>query len=164
MKKLINGLAKVQLVLAAIFFIVFIVCVILQVASRYIPGITVFWASTIATYSFIWMVFFGAAITLREKEHFKLTILLDKLKGMPLLVLQIVIQLILIWFGYVMVTDGYEISQQFWGWTVNSMPQLKQGYMWLILPITGVTFMIYALESLIDEIVKYRKDKGGYQA
>ncbi|QTN00418.1 TRAP transporter small permease subunit [Sediminibacillus dalangtanensis] len=164
MKKLINGLAKVQLVLAAIFFIVFIVCVILQVASRYIPGITVFWSSTIATYSFIWMVFFGAAVTLREKEHFKLTILLDKLTGLPLLVLQIVIQLILIWFGYIMVTDGYEISQQFWGWTVNSMPQLKQGYMWLVLPITGVTFMLYAFESLIEEIIKFRKDKGGYQA
>ncbi|SDK03377.1 TRAP transporter small permease [Sediminibacillus albus] len=164
MKKVINGIAKAQLVLAAIFFIVFIFCVILQVASRYIPGIAVFWASTIATYSFIWMVFFGAAITLRDKEHFKLSILLDKLRGLPLLVLQMIIQVILIWFGYVMVTDGYQISQQFWGWTVNSMPQLKQGYIWLVLPITGITFIIYALESLIEEILNYRKHKGGYQA
>ncbi|QDI92564.1 TRAP transporter small permease [Salicibibacter halophilus] len=155
MRKAVNILEYVQLRIAAIFFVIFIVSVALQVASRYIPGIHVVWSNQVATYSFIWMVFMGAAVMVRYREHFRLGILIENTKGIRLVIIQSLIHFIIIGFGAVMIIDGLTLTEQFWGWTITNLPQLQQGYVWVAIPVSGFTMIVYSLGNFLDDIKDY---------
>ncbi|MFZ4454119.1 TRAP transporter small permease [Salibacterium aidingense] len=159
MLKIVSLVEGLYLRLAALFFFLFFACVTMQVASRYIPGIEVLWASEIATYAFIWMVFLGTAVMVREKGHFTVELLIDNMKGLPLVMVQSLIHVLIIGFGIVMITDGYTLTTQFWGWTLNNLPQVRQGYTWLAIPAAGVSVILFALQNWLEDIQAYRKNK-----
>ncbi|MDA8352323.1 MAG: TRAP transporter small permease [Firmicutes bacterium] len=160
MKRWIDRLEWIQLRMAAGFFLLFIGCVILQVASRYLPGVTVLWAPEVATYAFIWTIFMGAAIMVRRQEHFRFDMLVNRLKGRSQLVARIVIHMTILAFGFVLFGDGTTLTQQFWAWSLNSLPQVKQGYVWLAIPVSGITMMIYAIANIRDDIHDYKRKEG----
>ncbi|SFL89038.1 TRAP transporter small permease [Salibacterium qingdaonense] len=160
-KKLISLMEGLYLRLAAVFFFIFFACITLQVASRYIPGIEVLWASEIATYAFIWMVFLGAAVMVRQRGHFTVGLVIDSVKGLPLLILQSVIHLLLIGFGIVMIKDGYSLTVQFWGWTLNNLPQIRQGYTWLAIPTAGAGVILFSLQNWLEDMKSFRKQGKG---
>ncbi|TVP86326.1 MAG: TRAP transporter small permease [Alkalicoccus sp.] len=158
MKKIINTIESIFLKLAALFFLIFIACVILQVASRYIPGIRVLWAGELATYAFIWMIFIGAAVMVREKGHFTVGLVIDNVKGLPLFLVQSLTHVLIAVFGLVMIVDGYGLTVQFWGWTMNNLPEIRQGYAWMAIPVGGAAMIIFALQNWWEDFSKF-KDK-----
>jgi TRAP-type transport system small permease protein len=159
MKKIIDTVESIFLKLAALFFLVFITCVILQVASRYIPGIRVLWAGELATYAFIWMIFVGAAVMVREKGHFTVGLVLDNVKGLPLFLVQSLTHVLIAVFGLVMIIDGYGLTVQFWGWTLNNLPEIRQGYAWMAIPVGGTAMIIFALQNWWEDFTKFRHER-----
>lgn len=55
--------------------------VFLQVVARYLLQIPIGWTEEVARFAFIWMVFLGIAITERQKAHFRITFLVDRVPG-----------------------------------------------------------------------------------
>ncbi len=55
--------------------------VFLQVVARYVLKIPISWTEEVARFAFIWMVFVGIAITERQKAHFRITFLVDRVPG-----------------------------------------------------------------------------------
>lgn len=55
--------------------------VFLQVIARYVLQIPIGWTEEVARFAFIWMVFLGIAITERQKAHFRITFLVDRVPG-----------------------------------------------------------------------------------
>jgi TRAP-type C4-dicarboxylate transport system permease small subunit len=53
--------------------------VFLQVIARYVLQIAIGWTEEVARFAFIWMVFVGIAITERQKAHFRITFVVDRL-------------------------------------------------------------------------------------
>lgn len=53
--------------------------VFLQVLARYVLKIPISWTEEVARFAFIWMVFVGIAVTERQKAHFRITFLVDRL-------------------------------------------------------------------------------------
>ncbi|SDO03054.1 TRAP transporter small permease [Alkalicoccus daliensis] len=161
MKKAVGLIENIFLKVAALFFLIFFICVILQVASRYIPGIRVLWAGEIATYAFIWMIFVGAAVMIREKGHFTVGLVIDNVKGLTLFLVQSLTHVLIVAFGIVMIVDGYGLTQQFWDWTLNNLPQIRQGYAWLAIPVGGAGMILFALANWWEDFMKYKAgDKG----
>ncbi|MFB5664320.1 TRAP transporter small permease [Alteribacillus sp. HJP-4] len=159
MKKILTMAEKLFLRIAALFFLIFTACVIMQVASRYIPGFRVVWAEELATYAFIWMVFIGAAVMVREKGHFTVGLVVDNVKGLPLLIIQSITHLLIIVFGLVMIIDGLGLTSQFWGWTLNNLPGIRQGYAWLAIPIAGLSMMLFALQNFWEDFHRYKQSR-----
>lgn len=62
-----------------IFFLMSLVVMFIQVISRYVLGIAVPWTDEVSRFSFIAMVFMGAALCQRSGEQVRITILLDVL-------------------------------------------------------------------------------------
>ncbi|RBW68462.1 TRAP transporter small permease [Bacillus taeanensis] len=157
MKRFVNLLEYVQLRLAALFLVVFIVCVILGVVSRYIPGVSILWTGDVATYSFIWTVFLGASVMVKHRKHFNMGALKEKLTGKKLLINNVLIQVIIILFSFVIMIDGYKLTMQFWDWSLNALPQVKQRYIWSVMPVMGATMIIYSISNLYEDIQSYVK-------
>lgn len=160
MRALLNGIEYVLMRLAALFFIVFVVCIFLQLLSRYVPAITILWAAEVATYAFVWTVFLGAAVMVKHQEHFKIDFLYDQLKGLPLLVVKLINHTLIAAFGLMMLTYGTMLSHLFWEWTVNTLPELQQGYLWLVLPVSGLAIVIFAIGNAVNDCQLYKVEKG----
>lgn len=161
MKALLNGIEYVFMRVAAVFFVGFVACIFLQLLSRYVPNITILWAAEVATYAFIWTVFLGAAVMVNQQEHFKIDFLFDKLEGFSLLVVKMISHVLIGAFGLMMVINGAELVQLFWDWTVNTLPELQQGFLWLALPVSGLGILLFSIGNAVDDIRSYRTDKRG---
>ena len=156
MRAFIDKIQRMFLWGGAAAFFIFFICVALQVMTRYIPGITFLWSAEVATYAFIWMVLLGAAAMVRERQHFTVSILLEKLSGKYLLALQVVIHFFLILFGLAFVIHGIQITAQFSSWTLNYLPGVSQFFIWLPVPIAGAGIMLFAFQNAMDHWRHYQ--------
>lgn len=66
----------------------------------------------------------------RRQEHFSFDMLVNRLKGRSQLVARIVIHMTILAFGFVLFGDGTTLTQQFWAWSLNSLPQVKDTCGW----------------------------------
>lgn len=155
---MIKMLEKIQLTIGVISLSIFFIAIIIQIVTRHL-GIPIIWTEEVANYTFIWSVFMGASVMLNRKEHFSFDFLLQKLKGVSKTTLNIVIDTIVLLFAAALFYYGIEAVQNFWNYNWVSLPQLKMGYVWISIPITGLTMAIYSLNHLIISI-KELKGKG----
>ena len=72
MKKYIDGFNG--LLLAIMFLITF-----WQIIARFIPGDATVWSEEVARFVFVWIVFLGAATLIRDDEHIRISIIIDRL-------------------------------------------------------------------------------------
>lgn len=152
MKKLIDGLQKLQIAVGGFFLMVFLITVVSQMALRYL-SIAATWTEDVAMYSFIWAVFMGAGAMVYEKRHFAFTSLGDMLKDDKVKsILSLFISLVMLIFAVLMVYYGYKVTKQFWNYTWVNIPQFKRGPTWLCLPICGLTSALYLLQQIADEL------------
>lgn len=151
MEKLIKGLEKIQVAVAAVFLLIFLVTIAIQIGTRF-AGIPATWTEDVSMYSFIWAVFMGAAAMVSEKRHFAFTSVMDSLKSDTAKnVLQIIISFIMLFFAILMLVYGTQITKQFWNYTWTNIPSFKRGPTWLCLPICGGTSAIYLIYQIYEE-------------
>lgn len=154
---MIKILEKIQLTVGVISLSIFFIAIMIQILTRHL-GIPVIWTEEVANYSFIWSVFMGASVMLNRKEHFSFDFLLQRLKGVSKTTLNIVIDSIVLLFAIALFYYGIETVQNFWNYTWASLPALKMGYVWISIPITGLTMVIYSLNHLMTS---FKDLKGG---
>ncbi|MGO4889189.1 TRAP transporter small permease [Anaerobacillus sp. MEB173] len=148
----IRLLEKIQLTVGVIFLAIFFFAILIQVISRYL-GISVIWTEEVATNSFIWAIFMGAAVMVNRKDHFSFDLLSKLLKGKARVTLLIVIDMILLVFCAGLFYYSLTALSSFWNYTWTTLPMIKMGYVWLALPVMAITMVIY----LINHIVKNAK-------
>ena len=157
MKKAANVVEKIQCTFSMVLFIVFLICIVVQVLTRYVPFIKITWTEEIAVYSFIWAILMGAAVELKRNEHFSFEVLRGSLKGFPKLMLELVIYALILAFGVYLTWCGYNLTNKFWSWTLTSLPGVSQRYTWSSLIVCGATMVFYCINGIFEQIELYRK-------
>lgn len=151
LKKFTNIVEKVQLTLGVTSLSIFFIAIMIQIGARYF-GIPMIWTEEVANYSFIWAVFMGAAVMVNRKEHFRFDGLSKKLKGKAKIYLDIFNNLILLAFNIAILYYGIQALENFWDYRWMALPFLKMGYVWIAIPIMGITMVLYSLVHLIENI------------
>ncbi|MCJ2375531.1 TRAP transporter small permease [Vibrio sp. ZSDZ34] len=152
MNNITTFISRLQITIGIGCLIVFLVSTLIQVGSRHF-GISVIWSEELAVNSFIWAMFLGAAVMVKEKEHFSFSGLTAKLEGKKRSLLIILQNIIMLVFCVLCSIYSIEITETFWNSRWISLPELKQGYVWLVLPITFMTSAIYLVENIVKESV-----------
>lgn len=155
---MIKMLEKIQITIGVISLSIFFIAIIIQIVTRHL-GIPVIWTEEVANYSFIWSVFMGAAVMVNKKEHFSFDFLSQKLKGKSKSSLLIVIDSIVLLFALALFYYGIEAVRTFWNYNWAALPSMKMGYVWISIPIMGITMAIYTINHLINS-VKDLKGRG----
>ncbi|WP_134698773.1 TRAP transporter small permease [Ammoniphilus sp. YIM 78166] len=150
MKKWMERMESFQISVACLFLVTFVLCVILQVLSRYVPFIEIDWTEEAAKYSFIWAMFMGAAIMVRRKGHFAMSFVIDLLPARLTRGIHIFNHVLIFSFGLLMVYYGYLLTVNFWDWSLNTMPFLKQRYIWAVIPVSGASMALYSLGAIFE--------------
>ena len=150
MNKFIGILEKIQIFLGSIALISFFIAIVVQIITRYI-GISVTWTEEVANYSFIWAVFMGAAVMLNRREHFAFDTLLNKLSPRKHTILKTFIDILLIIFNAFITYYGFLILNHFWDYRWETLPELKMGYVWIIIPIMSISMILYSLNHIFND-------------
>lgn len=152
MQKIIDAIAKCELAISACFLCVFVVTTFIQVISRYFH-ISVIWTEELSVNAFIWSMLLGAAVMTRQKRHFSFSYLKNKLNSeKSKVILSLIQDGIILSFSIACLIYSVEINSLFWNSKWVTIPVLKQGYVWLILPITFSSIIIFILEDVIKQV------------
>ena len=148
-------LSRIVIVLMAIITI----NVLWQVFSRFVLQNPSSFTEELARYMLIWIGILGAAYVAGQKLHLAIDLLSTKLTGKSKSVLEIFIQLCIFVFSFfVMVIGGVrlvyitlQLNQ------ISAALQMPLGYVYLVLPISGVLMMFYSTYFIIDETKKIKQ-------
>lgn len=153
-------LSNFDLILSGFFLCITVLVVIVNVALRYLFHGGLFWAEEVATSSFIWSVFVGAAAAYRYKMHIGID-LVTKFGPPPwrTLVRGVIDCLMLVINGYIVYLSIFFIQAN----KLKRTPVLDIPALYVNLALTvGFTLMtIYALYFLYQDIRKLFSSQKG---
>ncbi len=155
MNKGIDLLEKIQKYIGIFFLSIFIAVVIIQIAARYLE-VSVLWTEEIAVFSFVWAVFMGASIMVRKEAHFSFDFFKTNLTGNRKHILDLIIDMLMLGFVVYMLIYGKVIMMTFWNYNWYSLPTLKMGYVWAVIPVSAAFMAVYKIEHIIQRIGKMR--------
>lgn len=160
MKKAIDILQRVQTFVGSMFLTIFLVTVVVQMLTRYM-GISALWTEDVAMYSFIWSIFMGASIMVRENKHFAFTAFSDKIKNEKAKkVISVIIRILMLVFNAMIAYYGFLLMMKFWNYKWVSIPAFNRGPTWLCLPLSGIISIIYIVEALINDVSSMKGGAG----
>jgi len=135
--------------------VVMVLSVFLQVVSRAV-NYTIIWTSDVATFLFVWLAFLGAAIAVRDNEHFVVDVFPQKCKTFALnLVLNILALAIQLVIGFIMLRYGIDFTKSM-SQRLSYSIGLQLSYIVAVVPISGGLILLGAIERIlkIGEISK----------
>lgn len=154
MKKLVEyinkGLATFTVSLSSFL----VLCVVWQVLSRYIIGKPSTVTDELARYLFMWVALIGAAYTTGLKRHLAIDLLTMKLKGKRKIINELIIQIAIAVFAFVvLVYGGSNLAIKTLA-TGQLTPALgwEMGYIYFCLPISGALMIFYSVVYGIEKI------------
>jgi TRAP-type C4-dicarboxylate transport system permease small subunit len=128
--------------------------VLWQVFSRFILKDPSSFTEELARYLLIWVGLLGASYASGHKMHLAIDVLVERLKGKSRSLAELIIQSLVFLFAlFVMVIGGLRLVTV--TLTLNQISaslQIKLGFVYLVVPLSGALIMFYAFVSIIDTI------------
>ena len=145
-------LNKILEVFLVILMSVLVIDVLWQVISRYLLAAPSSFTDEMAGYLLIWVGMMGAAYVAGRKEHLAIDILLQRSSPEIQKKLLLVIHLMIFFFALsVMVIGGIILMYTRFALGVKSAAvQLPLGYVYIVMPISGLIIMYYEILHILD--------------
>ena len=156
MKKIIDGYFSFLQIVLTMLMGILIIPVTMQIASRYSDFIPRYiWTEELSRFCFIWIILVGAMIALRKNEHFAVDLLpppkTHKGKAISLMFVDLM-------------AFGMAVIFVVWGWPLikfgllqtSEMADLPMVFIYVAWPITGITWMLFLSERVVDHIKLFR--------
>ena len=136
--------------LVTIFMGVLVLNVLWQVASRFIVGHPSSFTDELAGYLLIWVGLLGAAYATGQKQHLAIDLISKKLTEEKNKRLQTFINILITGFALIVLVIGgsnlvyitFHLNQ------ISSALQIPVGFVYLVLPISGIFIMYYAINDI----------------
>lgn len=155
MLKFKQGMTKVlnALLIVAVAALVLDVC--WGVFTRYVMGNASQWTEELARFLLIWVALLGGAVAFGTKAHLGVDYFMGKFDPEPRKLMAIVSHLVVLFFaaaifvygGSRFVADTFAIGQK------TPALGLEKGFVYLVIPISGVFMVIYTIENMIETII-----------
>ncbi|MGH1364087.1 MAG: TRAP transporter small permease [Calditrichia bacterium] len=131
-----------------------VVVVTWQVVTRYVLNDPSSYTAELATYLLIWVSMLGAAYALRLRAHLGIDIVTVKLTGSAKKFSEIFIYSMIILFSALFFVYGgsYLVYVTLTVKQLSAAFQLPVGYIYLVLPISGLLMIFYSIAALTGQL------------
>lgn len=145
-RKLID---KILGVVLAFVMGVLVLDVLWQVLSRYIMNSPSSFTDELAGFLLIWVGLLGAAYITGTKGHLAIDLLPQKLSGDKLRKLNLFINIIMVLFAVTVLVVGgsWLVYTRFVFGQISAALQINLGYVYMVLPLSGVLIVFYGLNN-----------------
>lgn len=140
--------------LSILIMALLVLSVLLQVFMRYVVGSPVTFTEELSRFLLIWLGLLSASYVYRQRMHLALDLLILKLKGNQKVVLNVFIHSLIGLFSLVvLVYGGTHLVILTWVLDQHSPAMgVSMAVVYAVLPISGVTMAIYALDFVLQEL------------
>ena len=165
MSKLIQITTKMLGYILVIFMAVIVIDVLWQVFTRFILKDPSSFTEELAGFLLIWIGLLGSSYAFYTKVHLGIDVITMRLTGMKKFVVEIIINSIVFLFAFFVLGWGgvYLVNLTFTLNQISPALEIPMGYVYLVIPITGILIMIYSLYFIISTIknnkLKQEEDK-----
>lgn len=163
MKKLINGLSKALLYIAAIFVFFMMAVIIINVILRYFFKGSIYWSVEVSDYTMIWAVFLAAGSLLCSDDHLRINALESALNGTAKKAVQVFGYIVIGVFGILLTYSAVNFIASTGNQTVSTVRWLPMNFIYGIIPISGAMFTITCILKIIDTLMNNPDIEGGKQ-
>jgi TRAP-type C4-dicarboxylate transport system permease small subunit len=158
MRKIIKGYYRFLQILLTSLMGLLMIPVALQIFARYIGFIPRYiWTEEMARFCFIWIILIGSMIAMRDGTHFAVDLLPqpktkrgEALTNLFVDFIIFLVALIFIIWGWPLVIFG--LLQE------SEMAELPMVFIYSAWPITGITWVVFLGENLVDNIKLWRSE------
>lgn len=135
-----------------------VVDVVWQVISRFVFKNPSSFTDELATFLLIWVGLAGAAYVKGKNEHLAIDILHTKLSPKSLNRMMIIINLLVVTFSVLIMIIGgtWLVYTRFVLGQLSAAMQLPVGYVYMIVPISGILMSYYALDDIKHLVKEYK--------
>lgn len=133
--------------------------VIWQVATRYLLADPSKFTDELAGFLLIWVGLLGAAYVTGQKQHLAIDLLVRKTTGKKKAILMLAINFFILLFAVaVMITGGtWLVYTRFYLGQTSAALEIPLGYVYMVLPLSGLFIVYFAIDNSIPEIKKIWK-------
>jgi len=110
LEKISDGINTVISNIGMVLFAILIVACVGQVFFRFALNHSLSWTEELARFCFVWMHLIGASLLIESRGHATVTIILDMLHGTARKILDIIIELFILFDGAVMLRAGLVLA------------------------------------------------------
>lgn len=142
-------LEKISNIIIGILVAIITTTVFIQVVYR-ILGLSIPWTDEVARFSFIWLVFIGASVQVKNNAHFSVTIIKDRIKNHKYL--DIFVYTAMLILGFVLLIYGKEYALMGLG-RVSPVMHIRMIWIYAAIPVGGLLMIIYIIEKLLHSII-----------
>ncbi|QTL96717.1 TRAP transporter small permease subunit [Iocasia frigidifontis] len=151
---ILNGLEKVITIITGIMILLLTLLISWQVFSRYVLNTGQFWAEELAVISMMWIGFLGAAGALWTDSHIGLNLFVQRFPESLQLCLCVLRNIILTAFSLILFYNGIILVKRTMGGTLSALG-FSIGYSYLIVPVSGLLLVLFAIIKSAKEIFDY---------
>ncbi len=145
-----KGLKRFENTLLGILISVMVIVIFLQVISRFIFNNPLSWSEELARYLFIWIIFIGASVAVRERAHFGIDFFVELLPDKFKKIIDFLISISMIGFAAIMIIYGIETVK----WTHMQISPSLHIHMSLpnaAIPVSGVLICINVILNMLNQ-------------
>lgn len=163
MKKLEKILDLAMSTIMSIVMLVLVIFGFWQIFSRWVLNDPSTFTDELLRYLLIWAGMIGAAYCFFHDKHVKLTLLTSKLKGTPLMVLNVIDEIVVIAFViYVYIFGGAQMVAQNAS-QLTAVLRLPMSLIYACLPVSGVFVILSKILRYLSLLAESKAKKGGTQ-
>ncbi len=160
MRKLINAYNKLEANVLVASLAITVAVIFLQVIMRYVFNNSLSWSEEFARYVFIWQIWLGASVSLKEDAHISVDVVSGKLGPRGKCLLALLANLIMFGFSIFIVDYGWQMVSSMYARNLTSAALRVP--MYLVYAALPFSHMVIVLR-LIGRIVGNVKDlKAGF--
>ena len=150
MRRFLNLYESILVVLTTSMLTIFTVVIAYQVFSRYVDFVPRFmWTEEISRFSFIWMLFLGAAVAVRKGTHFLIDLIPKQTKEQYGNLLDVVVLLVICFVALSMVVGGVRFVEMGFK-RISTTSGIQLAWIYLSIPVSGASIAVFTLEKLWD--------------
>jgi TRAP-type C4-dicarboxylate transport system permease small subunit len=149
---------------AVLLLVLMVVLVSLGVFFRYVVGAALAWYDEFASYLLVWLTFYGAVAASYRNGHIQFGTIVDRLMRNTRRKIEIVAELFVLGFHFVLVYYGWHLMQRMGDETAVSLAWVKMGWIYSVLPITGGIMLLISLQRLLCLVFGKGYQKGAEAA
>jgi TRAP-type C4-dicarboxylate transport system permease small subunit len=122
-----------------------VVLVSMQVMLRYIFGTGVFWAEEFVRYAYIWLIFLGSVIAIKQNAHIGFDLLMVKIPIKPRRVIYCFGDVLIMFFLLIQTVYGIDIILKTKG-MLSATIRIPMPWVYYVFPLSGILMLIELLK------------------
>lgn len=153
MRRLINAYNKLEANVLVVSLAVTVVVIFFQVIMRYVFNNSLSWSEEFARYVFIWQIWLGASVSLKEDDHISVDVISGKLGPRGKCLLALFANLVLLGFSIFIVDYGWQMVSSMYSRNLTSAALRVPMYLvYAALPFSHMVIVLRLIGRIIGNV------------